>query len=352
MKPAFIRLLALLICLTPCLPLHGQATIPEPNWDRFLALQTIRETDTQDILKSLYQMARTGSKQKLLDSLSAINQDPGLPDPAKDYLVFRFTLGLSDLDANSVDHQVLEFLSGYEAHTLVAHDEHPTTGVPLFNIRAAASGVRNRWSRQEASVLSERLLQAPPDQWILSYLAASSVERRGFGDALDTASPEQLHVLGRAALHHLDDKPELTLIAARAGLDSGDMELLLQSISRGGGPDLPGILKAASAQLSSDESIDLLNHSLQLGSDAKAALAIAQLAPGQLDDTAVRDMLFNTLADRGLGASAALVLGASQKPEIQNRLKMIASDKDGLAAQRARTALAIGRLPAGKEGAL
>jgi hypothetical protein len=349
MKSAFIRLMATLICLAPCLPLQGQTSAPEPNWDRAAAFQVIRETDTQHILKSLYQLTRSGSEQQLLNSLSTIDQDPGIPGPAKDYLMYKFALGLSDLDAGSVDHQVLDFLSRFEAHTFVPHDEHPAMAIPLFNIRAAASGARNRWSRQKASLLAENLLQESPERWLMSYLAASAVERRGFADALKFASAGQLITLGWTALESLQEKPELTLIAARAGMDSGDLELLQQSILQGGGPDLPGMLKAASSKLSSVESIDLLRHSMQFGSESKAALAIAQLAPGQLDEPAVRDMLFDLLADRELGASAALVLSASLEPEIQDRLRQIATEKDGLAAHRARAALTVGVRPVGRE---
>ena len=67
-----------------------------------------------------------------------------MPAPVKDFTVFSFTLGLSDLDANSVNPQVLDFLSTYEARTLVARDDHPRMAVPLFNIQAAAAGERNK----------------------------------------------------------------------------------------------------------------------------------------------------------------------------------------------------------------
>ena len=339
MKVAFIRPLAVLFCLIPSLNLYGQLMMPEPNWDRAVAVQTIRKTDTQAMLKPLFQMARAGRNGELLDSLSAIGQDPGMPNPTRDYLVFSFTLGLSDLDANAVSPEVMGFLSTYEARALVAHDDHPGMAVPLFNIRAAVAGVRNRWDRQQASDRAEGLLQEPAERWISSYLAASQAERRGFVDALDFASPEQLRGLGWTALAGLDEKPELTMITAQAGLDSGDFELLRQSISRGSGSDLPRILEAASRKLSVEDSIDLLDYSLQLGSDTRAALAIAQLAPAHLDEPAVREMLFSTLASRNLGAAAALVLGASQNPEIQARLSKIASKENGLAQQRASMAI-------------
>jgi len=294
-------------------------------------------------------MARAGSNQELLEALSAIAQDSGMPAPAKDYTVFSFTLGLSDLDVNSVSPEVLEYLSTYQARTLVAHDDHPRITVPLFNVRAAAAGVRNNWDRQQAVAQAESLSQKHPDQWISSYLAAGPAGRRGFVDALEFATPEQLRTLGWSALALLDKKPELTLVTASAGMNSGDFELLQQSISRGDGPGLSRVMESASRKLSAEEQIKLLDYSLRLESDTKAALAIAQLAPTLLDEPAVRKMLFSTLADRNLGAAAALVLGASPDPGIQAQLSEIASKKDGLARQRAALAITTGRVDRGAE---
>jgi hypothetical protein len=343
MKAAIILPVAVLFCLIPSLNLHGQTAMSGPNWDRSLALRTIHKADVQATLKPLFQLARSGSNRELLDRLSSIVQDPGMPAPDKDFTVFSFTLGLSDLDANSVSPKVLEFLSKYEARTLVAHDDHPGMVVPLFNIRAAAAGVQNSWDRQQAAALATSLLQEFPDQWISSYLEAGPAGRRGFVDSLDSASPGQLRELGWSTLVLLDEKPELTLVAAWAGMNSGDFDLLRQSISRGNGPGLSRVLEAASHILSAEESIVLLEHSLQLESDSKAALAIAQLAPTLLDEPAVRKLLFSTLEDRNLGATAALVLGASSNPEIQAQLNEIASKKDGLAQQRAALAISTGR---------
>jgi hypothetical protein len=343
MKAAIIFPLAVLLCLIPSLNLNGQTVMPEPNWDRSLALKSINKADTQATLKPLFQMARAGSNQELLGALSSIVQDPGMPAPEKDFTVFSFTLGLSDLDANSVSPEVLEFLSTYEPRTLVAHDDHPRMAVPLFNTRAVAAGVQNSWDRQLADARATNLLQDSPDQWISSYLAAGPAGRRGFEDSLDSASPGQLRELGWSALALLDEKPELTLVAAWAGMNSGDIELLRQSISRGDGPGLSRVLEAASHKLSAEESIVLLEHSLRLESDSKAALAIAHLGPARLDEPAVQKMLFSTLGDRNLGAAAALVLGASSNPEIQAQLSEIASKKDGLARQRAVLAISTGR---------
>ena len=344
MKIQMVRFLVVLICPVLSLNLHAQTPMPEPNWDRSLALKSIDKADAQATLKPLFQMARDGHDRELLDALSSFVQDPGISAPAKDYLIFSFTLGLGDLDVNSAGPQVLEFLSTYQARTLVAHDDHPGMAVPLFNVRAAAAGVQNNWDRQQAATRAESLLKEHPDQWISSYLAAGTAGRRGFTDSLEFASPEQLRELGWSALALLDQKPELTLITAQAAMNTGDFELLRQSISLGDGPGLSRMLEAASRKLSPEENIDLLDYSLRSGSDTRAALAIAHLAPTLLDEPAVRKMLFSTLADRNLGAAAALVLGASSNPEIQTQLSEIASKKEGLAQQRAMLAISSGRL--------
>jgi len=321
--------------------------MPEPNWDRARALQTIDKTDSQARLKPLFQLARTGRNAELLGALSAIGLDFTMAAPAKDYLVFSFTLGLSDLDADAVNSEVLEFLSHYKARTLVGHADHADTAVPLFNVRAAAAGVQNRWGRQKAAARAEALLQGPADEWVLAYLTADPTGRRGFNDSLGFATPDQLRVLGQAALSQLDEHPELTQVTALTAMETGDTELLNQAITKGGGPELSRILEAASRKLSIDDRIDLLGHSMEQSSDTKAALAVAHLAPSLLDEPMVREMLFSTLADRKLGAAAALVLGASADPEIKTRLSEIASAKSGLEGQRA--ALAIGTRRAEKE---
>jgi hypothetical protein len=299
----------------------------------------IDKADMQYRLKSLYQMARGGSSTELLESLLAIEQDPALTAPARDYLMFNFAAGLSDLDPGTVEPALLDYLSAYQARTLVAHDEHPGMAVPLFNIPAAAAGVRNHWHRQQAAAQAEKLLRGPADSWVSTYLTEDQAGRRGFLDALEFGSDAELRGLGQAALARLEEWPELTLLAARAGLRSGDTSLLRQAIARGSGPDLSQALRAAARELSAEECIGLLEHSLRQDSDTKAALAIAHLAPARLGDPAVQDLLFSTLADHSLGAAAALVLGASPDPAVQRRLSDIASQDTGLAKERAALAI-------------
>jgi hypothetical protein len=163
----------------------------------------------------------------------------------------------------------------------------------------------------------------------------------GFFDAFDFASAKQINELGWSALEHLSERPELTLIIARAGVASRDFKLLRQTVLQGGGPELSKALAIISPELSDDEAAELLSKVLYTEPtvSSKAALAIAQLAPDRLDNPEVANILFSTLASQNLGAAAALVLGSSQDLEIQVRLKEIASGKDGLSQQRARLAI-------------
>ncbi len=349
MKPSIIRTCLVLFLLQFIWNVAAQADAPAPNWDRALALQTIDMAKAESRLKPLYQMARAGSSTELLESLLAIEQDPALPAPARDYLVFSFAVGLGDLDPDTVAPQVLEYLSAYQAHTLVPHDEHPGMAIPLFNIPAAATGVRNHWHRQQAAAQAEILLRGPADSWVSTYLAENQAGRRGFLDALEFASGSELRALGQAALARLDARPELTLLTARAGLRSGDSNLLRQAIAHGSGPDLSQALRAAASDLSAEDCIGLLEHSLRQGPDTKAALAIAHLAPARLGEPAVQDLLFSTLADHSLGAAAALVLGASPDPAVQRRLSDIASQDTGLAKERAALAIQFRKAEMGAE---
>mgnify|MGYP001548296084 FL=1 len=339
MKTFTARFLLVLFFLLSSFNANAQSTSAAAIVDRSLALESISQTDTASVLRPLFQMARTGNDTELLEALASIEEDPSMAPAAKDYVIFNLAVGLSDLPPNAVSNQVLEFLESYQVKTLVNHHDRHTTAVPLFNVRAAVAGLRNNWDRQQALVRSDRLLQTNVDQWISSYLSASAGERRGFLDALDFASPAQLRELGLSSLAQLDDFPELTLITANAALISGDIELLENSLTAGSGPGVSEVLARSSRLLSIDQSIRLLDHCLRLDSDAKAALAMAHLAPPYLDQPEVQQMLFGTLSDRNRGAGAALVLGQSNSPEIQYKLREIAAKDKGLAGQRAEMAV-------------
>ena len=339
MKTTLKLFLFLLFCLPSWQSLHAQAAMPKPNWDRALAVESASSVDAGPLLKNLYQLARTGKNRQLLDSLSALEQNRNWSVPAREYVIWTFTIGLSDMEVNTVNREVLEYLSAYEPRTLVSHDDRSDAGVALFNISAAAAGVQNLWRRQVAANRAEFLLQSDSGQWIEAYLGAAKVERRGFIDALDFASGKQLSALANSALERLSVDPALTVIAGKSALILADPELLGQTVVLGRGPDLHRILKAASLELNANDSRELLYHVIRLGPEKNAGLAIAQLAPGLLGDPDVREKMFIMLENLELGTSAALVLGSSSNPDVRSRLENVAGGKEGRASQRASIAI-------------
>ncbi len=319
---------------------YGQAVFPEPNQDRALALESAESVRTQGVLKTLYQSARAGDSRQVLDTLQAVERNDNWPVAAREYLIWSFAQGLADMESNIIGREVLDYLSAYRPQTLVAHDDRSDRGVPLFNIPVAAAGLRNSWARQQAALDAKILFQYDPAAWINAYLGADPAERRGFIDALDFATDEQLLGLGSSALERLGEQAALTGVAGRSALLLGDLELLQATLSLGSGPDIHRILKAASLNLDAEDNKQLLLHTIHLDLGNKAGLAIAQLAPALLDDPEVRDRMFNMLENRNLGTSAALVLGSSTNPEIRGRLNALANRKDGLASKRASLAIA------------
>ena len=342
MKAALRITLLLFTSLLPWQAVYGQAAFPEPNWGRALAVETAQSIDTDSVLKTLYQSARAGDNRQVLDALSAVEQNNDWPVPAREYIIWSFAIGLSDMDMNTVSPEVLDYLSTYEHRTLVAHDDRDSVGVPLFNISAAAAGARNSWARQQGRSRAEILFQKDPALWINAYLEAGPAERRGFIGALDFASDQQLDALARSAIERLAGQPGLTAVAGKSALILGDRNLLQHTLDLGSGPDLHHILKAASKSLNANEKRALLFHVIRHGPNTKAGLAIAQLAPSLLDDPAVREKMFEILESRDLGSSAALVLGSSTEPAIHARLNTIAAGKEGLASQRASLAIDAG----------
>ncbi len=335
------HLLSGLLFLVLSQNIEAQAATSAQKWDRPVAFSLIQQADTDSILRPLFKMAHSGRNPELLDALSLIEQDTETPPPLKDFIFFNFAVGLSDLDANAVNSEVLDFLAGYEAKTMVAHIDHPRMNEPLYNVKAATAGVRSRWARLQAFSQAASLLQEQPSRWISGYVAADRTGRMGFVDVLNHAPVESVNQLGWSALTLLDEQPGLTPVVARAGLATDDLELIQNAITHGGGPDLSRVLAAAAPVLNDLMVVDLLNEALHSAEIDKAALLIAWLAPDRLSNPVVADMMFDTLADQDLGGSAALILSKSQRPDIQGRLNEIASGKAGLSRQRARLAVGI-----------
>ena len=213
---------------------------------------------------------------------------------------------------------------------------------------------RKRWIETSRA---EILFQNDPALWINAYLEAGPAERRGFIGALDFASNQQLDALARSAIERLADQPSLTAVAGKSALRLGDRELLQYTLALGSGPDLHHILKAISLDMDAEGNKQLLFQTIRQGPDSKAGLAIAQLAPGLLDDPEVRDRMFDMLEDRNLGASAALVLGSSADPEVDRKHRKLRqaltcafNTREWITFYNNRILRAVGPIPPGNAG--
>ncbi len=269
----------------------AERALPKPNWNRHAAIEASSLAETRTSLESLYELARAGRSEELMQAVRAIELDSGWTDPAREKVLHTLATALGDFEPGVIGPQVLEYLAERRSRTLVPHEEYAEMGIPLFNIRAAATGSLAEWARHEQRLQAQRALQKAaaqppePENFVRSIAAG--------GDA------------GTAA----------RIRAARDMYEPAELEFIV-----------------ASAPAMHDM--------------ATASLLLAELSPGILDRPETTDLLFSLLEHRALGATAALVLAGSGNPAVFERLVVLAASGEGLAAKRA--SLAIGAFqPAG-----
>ena len=313
-----------------------------------MARSAAESIEVPTALKPLFQLAREGKDELLLQELAKIEKRSDWPLPAREYVLHRFASGLGDLQAWTVGPRVIEYLERYQAQTLVPHGDHAGAGVPLFNIRSAATGSANAWRRESAATRARTLLEQDRQSWLDAWRTATLSQRRGFEDALSSADRGQLLELGNLSLQAIAQDPSLAAVTAQSALLLSDPVLFRQAIAAGRGPGLARVLRTASTTFNDAENLALLEYSVKRAPAGNAALAIAILAPARLDQPEMAELMFRTLERQKLGSAAALVLSASTDPEIHKRLARVADQENTLASKRA--ALAIGRLKAERAG--
>jgi hypothetical protein len=334
-----IRILAAATALLTCLSAQAELALPEPNWDLQEARAAASQVDALAAVKPLFELARTGRDDELLRALAAVENRGEWPEPAREYVLLTFALGLADLPPGAVGPDVLAWLTAHEPRTLVPHDDHPLAGVPLYGIRPAAAGVAHAWERQAAAVEAGRLLERGAEAWIAAYLGAAPPRQRGFVDALDQANPEQLRLLADQSLQTLPAEPELTAVAARAGILLSDPAVFQSAVTSGAGPGVAAALRSGAPAFDEIERAEVLRHAIAHAPPVNASLAIAELAPALLHQAETAELMFAKLGDPEIGAAAALALAASKDPLVMRRLNHLA--KDGAGLQAARAAIAV-----------
>lgn len=348
MKPKQLIPLIAGLAMFPFLCAQAATPLPAPNWDAQEARHAAAQIDLIDATAPLFELARAGEEEAVLQALAGVAGRSSWSEPAREQVLYAFALGLSDLAPNAVGPEVIEWLMAYEPRTLIPHEDYPAAGVPLYRIGAAAAGTRNDWARQAAAAESERLLRSGDEVWLDAYVAAGPAGRRGYAEGLDQAGPEQLERLAGHAIERLASQPELTPVAMQAGLLLSEPDILQHAVAVGGGPGLAPALRSAARSLDEIERARVLRHAIAHAPPVNASLAIAELAPGLLHQPEVTELLFDELGDLDIGPAAALALSASKSPSIRMRLEELASTGSGLGAARAGIALETARSTAGR----
>ena len=128
-----------------CLPLaalagNGDEAMPRPNWTPEAATAVQDRQAARAELAELYRLARLGRSDELRWRVEAIAGGDDRPAPERDYILYELALALAEFEPAPGTADTLRLLADTPARTRVPHEENAHYGVPLYNIRAAASG--------------------------------------------------------------------------------------------------------------------------------------------------------------------------------------------------------------------
>ena len=317
-----------------------------PNWDRDLAMLAAARIDSFAETDRLLNMtSQAVGAETLLKAMTRLTSRSDWPAPAREAALLQFTHQLRQLPPYSVDPAVLDYLHNYQNLTLIPHDEAPHVGVPMYAIRAAASGLENHWGRLQAALNANAVLANDPAQLLALIQSNPSVNIQGGIElALGNASNTALRTLLDHGLPQLSDTAALTGILGKAAVlleDSADISAVLIN---GRGHSLTEIARLAKNKLPDEAVGNILLTVIDAAPASTAAMLIAELAPQSLhyEDVSVR--LLQTVSHPELGSTAALVLAQWGSDKQRRSLRQLAlADSSSLAAKRIQTALSLGR---------
>lgn len=331
-----------------CLFALGAATVEanpdrSTQWDRNSAMAAARSFNIDAAVLELGNISSLADGEATLRQLKQLETRSDWPQPAREAALYEFTRSLTGLPRAAVATEVMQHLQNYRAKTLVPHEDHGHTLVPLFNIRGAAIGVENGWRRTESAVDATRLIETNPTRLVSSYMESADHNRRsGYLDALPHADMVNVVEVQSVALELFDQNPGLTRLVGVTSVITGDTIAMQQLLINGRGAGFSTALGKLDENLQASEIAALLFYAVQHAPAHNASLAIAAWWPRLRHEADVRDLLLNKLADPALGAASALAL--AKNPDIQT-IKALQDTASGnsIAARRAQMALDINR---------
>lgn len=320
--------------------LAQQAHDPE-TWEREHALRASVTPQNKSHADALMQGARSRDDRATLAQIESVVRDPDLPAPARERLLYEFVTELRREAPRAIGSEAMGYLKQYPSTVLVQDIDHPRMQVPLFNIRSAAAGLDNLWTRQESAGRGARLLQTDARALVEAFAATNSVPvQKGLLDSLAGAEPVLRQSVAEAALVQIGSKPGMAELVGEAALLNEDGDLLERLLRSGPTPGIHRLLREGATAFDADRNARLLSAALDSGSGEVAALAIAELAPAVAGHGPSVDRLFTELGQAETGSAAALALAGNPDPAVLTRLEAIVRDQGGtLTASRAQLAL-------------
>jgi len=332
--------------LLACSFVSAASTVDSPrvsSWDRASAMAAVRTVDVNAAVNAIGTPSELLDGQNIIGNIKALENRSDWPMPAREATIYQFTRSLAALPRDSVDADIVSWLSAYQARVLVAHEDHAESAVPLFNIRGAATGVKNGWLREDSASEALALLNVNPQALVGKFLQSNNhSQQSGYLDALQHAGITDVKVVQNTALEQLDSSPELTPLLATTAVITDDPYAARRLLIDGRGAGLASAFETLAEGKDSSETAAMLKLAIMQAPAENAALAIAAWWPALRHDTATRQLLLNKLGDDALGAPAALAL--AQSPDIQTiRELQLLAEGDTRAARRAQLALSINR---------
>ena len=316
---------------------------PSTQWDRSSAMAAVRSVNIDRAVYEIGNVSSLADGEATLRQLKQLETRNDWPQPAREAALYEFTRSLAGLPREAVAIEVIQHLQNYQAQTLVPHEDHSNTLVPLFNIRGTAVGIENGWRRTEFAAEGIALLETNPSRLVSGYMESADHNRRsGYLDALPLADIVDVTAVQSAALEQFDQNPGLTRLIGMTAVITGDNFAAQQLLINGRGAGLSTALRQLDESLQASETAVLLIYAIHNAPAHNASLAIATWWPRLRHEADIRDLLVDKLADPALGAAAALAL--AQSPDIQT-IKALQDTASGnsTAARRAQMALDINR---------
>ncbi len=229
------------------------------QWDRGNAMAAVNSVNVERAVYEIANLPELANAAATLEKLKQLETRNDWPMPAREAALFEFTRSLAELPRTAIAPEVMQHLLEYQVQTLVADEDHSATLVPLFNIRAAATGVENGWQRNESAVSAIELIKTDPAELVSAYMDTTDRNQRsGYLDTLRQADMADVAGVQQAALAKFERSPELTPVLGVTAVMTADSYAVRQLLVNGGGAGLSATLRQLDKRLPAAEIEDLV----------------------------------------------------------------------------------------------